>query len=172
MKSGASLEFTSEFTGQSSVACWSLDHSLAQGVGLPLSLSDTLCGQQFPRLFCYYLVRKGQHRNQRAELFPASRTGRIICETHCKMKVRGPLFKSFEKFHDGGSAFNQSPGPSEHGVLRACRAHVPTKPALTLACCLLPMVFNCLLQCLPLKSEDQSLLFVTVSSGLLSMPGL
>lgn len=94
-----------------------------------------------------------------------------MCGTHWEMKIQGPLFKNLEEFQDGDSMLNQIQGPLRvrpddyHG-------HTPTKPALTVSCCLLPLILDCSLLFLPFKSGNQLFLFVIVYPVLLSILGI
>lgn len=112
------------------------------------------------------------------KLFPVSRTGSVICGTQWKMKIQGPLLKSFEDFQDGNSTSNQVQGPVSVGphvtavVAQASPDHIVLPAVHLFIVHLTNNGFNCLLLCLPFESRNQSFLSVIVSSVLLSMPGI
>lgn len=63
-------------------------------------------------------------------LYHICRSGYIICEAQCKMKMGCPWFKNYQEFRgDGSRALDQVWGPSGCRALWNRTGHVPGEPA-------------------------------------------
>lgn len=70
-------------------------------------------------------------QNGKTPAKPRSRTGCIICEAQCQMKMLNPLFKKSYKFQDGYSRkFCKCEAVLSTGISLTTQTTLPMKPAL------------------------------------------